>query len=286
MSFGPSKTYAPLEARVSSITGDGVSSPVMDEILPQCGFGKTEVHEVLVFELGTGQQPRLPRLRVPDGGVARLVEDEADHRHANAAEAGVFPDMARDERDTRAYLRGLSKLEAYLGRKPPDPNGDSIVLRYLASIQESGGGEREVVATAGAEVAGATIRLWGAGTRAEHRGRGAYHALVIESAAKPMPSAPPSPSPRPTPPHRPPSYVAPASGSSPPNAATPWKRPPRPTGEHHTRAPTFDQRKPILVLHAGKGKDSCFGSDSTSCAGYRRTGDMSCVGGGATELYA
>ncbi len=38
----------------------------------------------------------------------------------------------------------------------------------------------EAVATAGAQVVGETGRLWGAGTLAEHRGRGAYRALILE----------------------------------------------------------------------------------------------------------
>jgi hypothetical protein len=159
-------------------TGDGVAPPAMDEILPQYGFGKAEDLEVLALELGTNPQPRLPGLPVPDGVGTRLVRDGADLRLANVVEAGVFPTAAWDERDTRAYLQGLSKLEARGGRKPPAPGGDSIALRYLATFQGDGG--EEVVATAGAEVAGATVRLWGAGTRAERRGRGAYRALVIE----------------------------------------------------------------------------------------------------------
>lgn len=52
------------------------------------------------------------------------------------------------------------------------------------------------------------------------------------------------------------------------------------------RTSTFDQHKPILVLYTIKSKDSCFGSDSTSCAGYRGTGDMSYVGSGVAKLSA
>jgi hypothetical protein len=165
-------------ARLVWYTGQGVSPPAMDEILPRCGFGKTEDLDVLAFELGTDPRPRLPGLHVPDGVGARLIRDEADLRLANAVEADVFPNMTWDERDTRAYLQGLAKLDARGRRRSPAPEGGSIVLRYLVTFQEDG--DEEVVATAGAEVAGATGRLWGAGTRAERRGRGAYGALVIE----------------------------------------------------------------------------------------------------------
>lgn len=38
---------------------------------------------------------------------------------------------------------------------------------------------REIIATAGAEVVGKTVRLWDAGTLKGFRGRGAYRTLVV-----------------------------------------------------------------------------------------------------------
>jgi len=156
-------------------TGDGVSPPSIDEILPRHGFEKTEDLEVLAFEMGAGAAPELPRMRVPADVDPRLVTSEPDLRRANAVEVDIFPTATWGEPDTRAYLQGLSKLE---GRgEHPAPEDDPLALRYLAFLQ---GNEKRIVATAGAEVAGETVRLWGAGTLPDHRGRGAYGALVLE----------------------------------------------------------------------------------------------------------
>lgn len=167
-------------ARLVWHTGDGVSPLFIDELLRQYGFERTEDLEVLAFELGTDPEPELPELRVPAGVGPRPIRDQADLSRANAVEGDVFLTTTWDERDTRAYLQGPSKPEGRRVRKPPDPDDAPIVLRYLAFVQENGGEEREVVATAGAEVTGRTVRLWGAGTLAGHRGRGAYRVLVMK----------------------------------------------------------------------------------------------------------
>lgn len=140
----------------------------MDDLLSEHGFEKTEDLDVLAFELGTDPEPKLPGLRVPAGVRTRLVRDESDLRRANTVEAGVFPTSTWDERDTHAYLQGISELEGR-GSDHPGEDDASHVLRYLASVQETEGEGWEVVATAGAEVAGETVRLWGA-----------YRALVLE----------------------------------------------------------------------------------------------------------
>lgn len=46
--------------------------------------------------------------------------------------------------------------------------------------EDRGNDARRAVAAAGAEIAGETVRLWGAGTLEGFRGRGAYQALVAE----------------------------------------------------------------------------------------------------------
>ncbi len=51
---------------------------------------------------------------------------------------------------------------------------------FLAFVSDPVNRGKKAVATAGAEVVDETVRLWGAGTLAEHRGRGAYSALVVE----------------------------------------------------------------------------------------------------------
>ena len=163
-------------------TGDAVSPPFMDNLLPQHGFEKTEDLDVLAFELGTDRKPKLPDLRVPADVRAWLVRDKPGLHRANAVEAAVFPTSSRDRENTRAYLLGLSNLGP--GQEAPGQKrlGEEVshVLRYLASVQTPGNEGWEDAATAGAEVAGETVRLWGAGTLPVQRGRGAYRALVME----------------------------------------------------------------------------------------------------------
>jgi GNAT superfamily N-acetyltransferase len=154
-----------------------VSPPPVDDLLPQHGFEKTEDLDVLAFELGTQREPKLPDLRVPAGVRAWLVRDEPDLQRANAVEAAVSPASSWDRADTRAYLLGLSNLVPGQGRQD---EALSHVLRYLASVRNPENEGWEDAATAGAEVAGQTVRLWGAGTLPGHRGRGAYRALVME----------------------------------------------------------------------------------------------------------
>ena len=169
-------------ARLVWHTGDAVSPPFMDGLLPQHGFEKTEDLNVLAFELGAERGPKLPELRVPAGVRAWLVTEETGLHRANAVEAAVFPTSSWDRTDTRAYLPGLSDLDLREGtpiRRRPD-EAVSHVLRYLASVRNPENEGWDDAATAGAEVAGETVRLWGAGTLPGYRGRGAYRALVME----------------------------------------------------------------------------------------------------------
>ena len=164
-------------------TGDRVAPPFMDALLPRFGFEKTEDLEVLAFDLGDDPRPQLPRLDAPNAPVrAALVRDEAGIREAQAVESRVFPNSPPLERpEIRAYLRGVEGLV----RHEPSPEvaeGDAgaRTLRFVALLREETPKQERVVATAGAQVVGETVRLWGAGTLPEHRRRGAYSALVVE----------------------------------------------------------------------------------------------------------
>lgn len=163
-------------------TGDAVSPPFMDDLLPRHGFEKTEDLDVLALDLGADHGPKLPDLHVPEDVCAWLVRDEADLHRANAVEAAVFPTSSRDGADTRAYLLGLSNLDPDKEVPARKRSGEAPprVLRYLASVRNTKDKRWEDAAIAGAEVAGETVRLWGAGTLKDHRGRGAYRALVME----------------------------------------------------------------------------------------------------------
>ena len=157
-------------------TGDAISPPFMDDLLPQHGFEKTEDLEVLAFELGDDPRPKLPRLDVPGDISVDLVRDGAEFLQADTIAAHIFPNSPEPtEPEIRAYLRGLENLE----HRTPEPD-DARTLRFLACLPDRTRGKETVVATAGAQIVGETVRLWGAGTLAEHRGRGAYRALVVE----------------------------------------------------------------------------------------------------------
>lgn len=160
-------------------TGDAVSPPFMDDALAEHGFEKTEDLDVLAFELGMDPDPKLPDLPVPHDVSTRLVRDRDDLRLANVVEAGVFPASNWGEADTRAYMHGLSELDVRRQGRPGE-DGVACAIRYLALVRSRRGEGQEIAGTAGAEVAGETVRLWGARTLPGHRGRGAYRALVVE----------------------------------------------------------------------------------------------------------
>ena len=159
-------------------TGNGVSPPFMDGLLREHGFAMNEDLEVLAFEMGTGPEPVLPRLRIPPDVQVRTIEDEAGLRRAHAIEARVFPASTPAVPDVRAYLLGLDALRR--GVIPPDLASMPRAFRCLAFVRVRPAGAWETAATAGAELSDQTLRLWGAATLPELRRRGAYRALVIE----------------------------------------------------------------------------------------------------------
>ena len=156
-------------------TGDAVSPPFMDELLPQHGFEKTEDLEVLAFDLGNGVQPTLPRLEVSAEVRVTLVRNEAELRAAHTIASQIFPDTPPlSEPEIRAYLRSIEHLT-----REPETDGRTRELRFLALLRDPAP-ERRAIATAGAQVAGKTVRLWGAGTLPDYRKRGAYGDLLVE----------------------------------------------------------------------------------------------------------
>ena len=158
-------------------TGDAISPPFMDDLLPRHGFEKTEDLEVLAFDLGDDPQPNLPQLDVPNDTHVDLVRSEAEILQADAIASRVFPNSPElTEPEIRAYLHGIEGLE----HRTLEPDADARTLRFLAFLRDHTLGIEKVVATAGAQVTDETVRLWGAGTLPEHRRRGAYRALVVE----------------------------------------------------------------------------------------------------------
>jgi len=164
-------------------TGEGISPPFMDECLARRGFETTEELAVLAFSLVNSSTLRLPRLGVPEGVTAGLVRDAADLREALLVDSEVFSSPQPSGEEFTEYARELEKL-ALRERGGSLDEDASLALRFLAFTDvgsEHGGDDtRRALGSAGAQIVGETLRLWGAATREAFRGRGAYRALVLE----------------------------------------------------------------------------------------------------------
>jgi hypothetical protein len=115
--------------------------------------------------------------------VAELVRDPEGLREALRVDAEVFRSPSPSDEEFTEYSGELEKLRR---RECGEPLGEgaSLALRFAASVipDPTHGGDtpRRIIAAAGAQVVGGTLRLWGSATREAFRGRGAYRALVLE----------------------------------------------------------------------------------------------------------
>jgi hypothetical protein len=164
-------------------TGDRVAPPFMDECLARHGFRTTEKLEVLAFVLINGQEQRLPQIGVPKDLSVELVRDADLLREALRVESEVFRSPPPTGEQFAEYAGEMEKLRRY-ERGQSSSESMSLAMRFAAYVKPSpsSGGDtpRGIVASAGAQVVGETLRLWGAATRQSYRGRGAYRALVLE----------------------------------------------------------------------------------------------------------
>ena len=155
-------------------TGDPMAPPFMDDLLLEHGFRISEELEVLAFELGDDPEPRMPRLGDTAHVSVCVARDVEDLRRALRVESEVFATPAPTEGELSEFVDELGKPDlrrrGLLGEEEP------LAFRSLAFAKEIAGGD--AIASAGAQIAGATLRLWGAGTLRPYRGRGAYRALV------------------------------------------------------------------------------------------------------------
>ncbi len=157
-------------------TGPPMAPPFMDDLLLKHGFRASEELEVLAFELGDAPEPELPRLGDTAGVSVRVARDAEDLRKALRVGSEVFSNPAPSEQDVSEFMNELEKLE----RRDVGPSGtpEPAAFKSLAFAAETAGDD--AIASAGAQIAGKTLRLWGAGTLKPYRGRGAYRALVVE----------------------------------------------------------------------------------------------------------
>jgi hypothetical protein len=164
-------------------TGDRIAPPFMDECLAGHGFEMTEELDVLAFVLRDDSGPRLPWLAVPGGVNVWLARDAGVIREVLGVDSEVFGSASPSAGEIAEYAGELEKL-GRLERGESLGECTSLALRFAASIEVVSGYEgddvRRVVAAAGSQLIGETLRLWGAATLEEFRGRGAYKALVLE----------------------------------------------------------------------------------------------------------
>jgi hypothetical protein len=139
--------------------------------------------EVLAFVLVNGQEQRLPRIGVPEELSVELVLDAEVLREALCVDSEVFRSPPPTGGEFAEYAGELEKLRRR-ERGEHSRVGASLAMRFAAygnaSLPSGAGKPRGIVAAAGAQVVGETLRLWGAATRRTFRGRGAYGALVLE----------------------------------------------------------------------------------------------------------
>lgn len=164
-------------------TGDRVAPPFMDECLARHGFRTTEVLEVLAFFLVDGAEERLPWIGVSEDMCVELVRDPEALAEALRVDSEVFRSPPPTGGEAAEYEGELEKLRRHERGELPGED-TSLVMRFAAYVNPAsppgGNGPRDIVASAGAQVVGETLRLWGAATRQKFRGRGAYGALVLE----------------------------------------------------------------------------------------------------------
>lgn len=170
--------------RVVWHTGDRISPPFMDECLAWHGFELTEELDVLAFVLIDDSGPRIPRLGTTEGVNVGLVRDAGGLREVLGVDSDVFCSPQPSGVEFAEYAGELEKLRRLERGESPGEDA-SIALRFAASVDvipgcEGNNDARRVVAAAGAQLVGETLRLWGAATREAFRGLGAYRALVLE----------------------------------------------------------------------------------------------------------
>jgi hypothetical protein len=141
------------------IVSDMTTPQGLEKALLARGGTVTERADVLALRLAGG----LPDLGVPDGVEVRRVRDERTLRDALGVESDAFRSKPVPEDRIPA---SLAEIEGGLA---DDSSGR--VVAYIEGVP---------AATGGWTIAGEVCRLWGAGTAAALRRRGAYRAVLAE----------------------------------------------------------------------------------------------------------
>ena len=136
----------------------------LGERLRRRGFEQRETAEVLYVPLGAGSPPQLWRFRTSDGITTREATTDQEFDEFQHLAHAVFGDPPLPDevlRTMRAQFHEIVGKGGHSGR----------FLSYDGTTP---------VGRGGLEVVGAVGRLWGAGVVTEHRGKGAYLAVVAE----------------------------------------------------------------------------------------------------------
>jgi len=131
-----------------------------EAVLRSRGAALAETVQVLGYDMTDG----LPDLDLAPGLQAEVVRDERTLRASHLVSAEVWDEHR--ERTPAAITQELSGIVAEL-----ETGADVRVVVFIAG---------EPAAAGGCGLVGKVARLWGAGTRQEYRGRGAYRLLLAE----------------------------------------------------------------------------------------------------------
>lgn len=133
------------------------SPPGLADVLVDNGAVLAEEAAILAMEIADGT----PDLAVPDDVTVRRVDDERSVRDSETIAAKAFQtDPTPDERLPGILTEVRSSWQGGTG------------FRSIAYLRG------EPAATGGCTMAGPVARLWGAGALPEHRGKGAYRAVL------------------------------------------------------------------------------------------------------------
>ncbi len=142
---------------------DQTRPPDTEAALARRGFVLSETVEVLARALAATGEWALPDLAVPTDVTIVPVVDERTLRVAAAIDAEIFDWAPMTDAQAVAELDEIQRGLA---------TGHWRVLRLVAELDGT------PVGTAGSTLAGAAVRLWGAGVLGPARGRGVYRALL------------------------------------------------------------------------------------------------------------
>jgi hypothetical protein len=163
-------------------TGDRIAPLFVDECLAGHGFEIKEELDVLAFVLRDDSGPGLPWLGIPGGVDVGLARDAREIREVLRVDSEVFGSPSPSVGEIAEYAGELEKLRRLESGESLGEDA-SLALRFAASTDVVSGHEgddtRRVIAAAGAQLVGKTLRLWDAATRKEFRRMGAYRALVL-----------------------------------------------------------------------------------------------------------